>query len=523
MRVINSARNAAAGMVQWGIQMALNFIVRTVFIHTLSEGYLGIGGLFSSILTVLSLADLGVSSAVTYALYKPMAEKNIEKVKSLLWYFRRVYRIIGFVFFGLGLAVMPFLPYLAKGATDLVNLRFVFLLYLLEISASYWFFGYLSILPATDQRDYKLAPTRYAASIMSGVIRIVLLLVLRGVPAVSYYVYTSFGIVSSVLVNLLIRHKVMKLYPWARDLTAPPLPHEEKQALRKNMVGVTTNKVCAILNDGIDSTIVSALIGVAANGIFSNYLFIRTYLNKLLSLLFSGMHASIGELCAVESREKKESFFRSLQLMYFWIYGFCAICLWTLYDAFIIGVWLHDPKWKISGIAVFLLGFNFLIEGIAGAVVKYRDVHGMYWQTKYRYMVSSVLNAVLSVILVGPAKLGVAGALLGTMVSLVIMLSFDPVLVYREVFGKKAWAFYRMYFGYLALALATAALVYVLCRPFAAYTVLNFIWRLLICLVVPNGLWYILFRKRPEAQYLWNSARYVLDKFFKRSRGIPQK
>ena len=506
MRAVNSARNAAAGMVQWGIQMVLSFVVRTVFIYTLSEGYLGIGRLFSSILTVLTLADLGVSAAVSYALYKPMAEKNIEKVKSLLWYFRHVYRIIGFVFLGLGLAVMPLLPYLAKGATDLVNLRLVFLLYLLEISTSYWFFGYLSILPAADQCDYKLAGIRYAASVTVEAVRIVLLLLLRNVPPISYYVYTSLGILSNVLVNLLIRRKVEKLYPWSCDLTAPPLPKEEKQALRKNMVGVTTNKVCRILNDGIDSTIVSALIGVAANGVFSNYLFIRTYLNKLLSLLFSGMHASIGNLCAVETREKKESFFASLQLMYFWIYGFCAICLWTLYDAFIIGVWLHDPKWKISGIAVFFLGFNFLIEGIADAVVKYRDVHGMYWQTKYRYAASSILNAVLSVVLVGPAKLGVTGALLGTTVSLIVMLSFDPVIVYREVFGKKAWEFYRMYFSYLALALATAVLVYVLCRPFAAYTVVNFLLRLLICLIVPNGLWYLIFHKNKNFVYLRDTA-----------------
>ena len=518
MRVVNSARNAAAGMVQWGIQMILSFAVRTVFIYTLSEEFLGIGGLFSSILTVLSLTDLGVSAAVSYALYKPMAEQNHGKVKSLLRYFRNTYRIIGFVFLGLGLALMPALPYLAKGTTDLVNLQFIFLLYLLEISTSYWFFGYLSILPAADQRNYKLAPIQYTASVAVEAVRIVLLLALRGVPTISYYVYTSFGIVSKILVNLLVRRKVTKLYPWVRDLTAPPLPQEEKQALRKNMVGVTTNKVCRILNDGIDSTIVSALIGVAANGVFSNYLYIRTYLNKLLSLLFSGMHASIGNFCAVETREKKEAFFGSLQLMYFWVYGFCAICLWTLYDSFIIGVWLHDPKWKISGVAVFLLGFNFLIEGVAGAVVKYRDVHGMYWQTKYRYIVSSVLNAVLSVVLVGPAKLGVTGALLGTTVSLIVMLSFDPVMVYREVFEKKAWEFYRMYFGYLALALATAVLVYVFCRPFSEYTFANFLVRLLICLLVPNGLWYLIFRKNPNFVYLRDTALGLVRSIAKKFR-----
>ena len=157
---------------------------------------------------------------------------------------------------------------------------------------------------------------------------------------------------------------------------------------------------------------------------------------------------------------------------------------------------------------------------MAKAVIIYRDANGLYWQTKYRYIFSSVFNAVISIILVGPVGMGVTGALVGTTASLFIMLSFDPVLVFREVFHKKAWGYYRTYLGYLALTAATGALVYVLALPFSEYTLVNFLVQLLLCLVVPNGLWFLLFRKNENFLYLRDTAFGILRGLKKKFRII---
>lgn len=157
---------------------------------------------------------------------------------------------------------------------------------------------------------------------------------------------------------------------------------------------------------------------------------------------------------------------------------------------------------------------------MAKAVIIYRDVNGLFWQTKYRYIFSSVFNAVISNILVGLVGMGVTGALVGTTASLFIMLSFDPVLVFREVFHKKAWGYYRTYLGYLALTAATGALVYVLALPFSEYTLVNFLVRLLLCLVVPNGLWFLLFRKNENFLYLRDTAFGILRGLKKKFRII---
>lgn len=515
MRSWNSLKNMITGFGGEILNMLLNFAVRTVFIYTLSKAYTGINGLFSSILTVLSLSELGLGGAIGFAMYKPIAENDTEMLKTLMRFYRKAYRVIGFVFFGLGLLLLPVLPWLLKGTTDLVNVRMVYVLYILDIALSYWFFAYKGAILNASQKSYMVTMVNYVGSIVTAGARLLMLFLLRGNPALSFYCYTVVGILGNVLKNWLVKRRVDRIFPWLLDKNVRPMDENTRRDIMKNVVGMSANKVCMVLNDGIDSTILSAFLGVVAVGIFSNYLLLRSYVNKFLSTAFGALSASVGNLCAVESREKKEEFFHSLQLSYFWIYGFCAICLWILYDPFIAGVWL-DESWLLTKLDVFLLSANFLIEGVAGAVVKYRDASGLFWQTRYRYILSSLLNVVLSVVLVGPLGMGVSGALLGTTVSLLVMLSRDPVLVYRTVFEKKAGAFYRMYLGYLLLAAATGGLVWLLTLPFSEYTFVNCVIKLGICIAVPNGLWFCLFRKRPEFLYLKNTALSLGRKLLRR-------
>jgi hypothetical protein len=220
----------------------------------------------------------------------------------------------------------------------------------------------------------------------------------------------------------------------------------------------------------------------------------------------------VGNLCAVETKEKQESFFNSLQFTCFWIYGFGAICFYLLLDHFIAGVWIRKGGWLLSRLDVLLISANFLIEGMAKAVITFRDARGLYWQTRYRYIFSSVFNAALSIVLTGPLHMGVTGALLGTTASLVIMLSYDLALVYNHVFHKRSGVYYRTYFLQLMLVLGTGGLVYALCLPFSAYTLGSFFGRAAVCALVPNGLWYLIFRRDPRFDYLRETALGVLRK-----------
>lgn len=519
-RIKNSITNILTGAFGQILNIVLNFALRTVFLYFLGKEYAGINGVLSGVLQVLNLANLGIDGAIVYAMYKPLAEKNIDQSKALVAFYRKAYRLIGFLILAVGLALIPVLPYLLKDSTELVDIRIVYCLYLADTAASYWFFSYLTTVLQADQRKYVMTRVTYFTQIASTAAKTVVLFVMRKTPVLCFYVYTGTGMVFTVVRNLLLRVRCRKLYPWLKEKDARPLTKEERGGIFRNVVGMFSNNVCRVLNDGIDTTVISAMVGVANSGVFTNYILLRQYVISILRTVLDPLTASIGNLCAVESAEKKESFFHRLQFTCFWLYGFSAIGLWILSDHFIAGVWLRSTEWLLPAASVLFYALNLAIEGMAKAVIIYRDANGLFWQTKYRYIFSSVFNAVLSIVLVGPAGLGVTGALVGTTASLFIMLSFDPILVFREVFHKKAWGYYRTYLGYLALTAATGALVYVLVLPFSEYTLVNFLVRLLLCLAVPNGFWFLLFRKNENFLYLRDTAFGILRGLKKKFRKI---
>lgn len=432
----------------------LNFALRTVFLYFLGKEYAGINGVLSGVLQVLNLANLGIDGAIVYAMYKPLAEKNIDQSKTLVAFYRKAYRLIGFLILAVGLALIPVLPYLLKDSTELVDIRVVYCLYLADTAASYWFFSYLTTVLQADQRRYVMTRVTYFTQIASTAAKTVVLFAMRGTPVLCFYVYTGTGMVFTVVRNLLLRVRCRKLYPWLKEKDARPLTKEERGGIFRNVVGMFSNNVCRVLNDGIDTTVISAMVGVANSGVFTNYILLRQYVISILRTVLDPLTASIGNLCAVESAEKKESFFNRLQFTCFWLYGFSAIGLWILSDHFIAGVWLRSTEWLLPTASLF------------------------------------------------------------------IMLSFDPVLVFREVFHKKAWGYYQTYLGYLALTAATGALVYVLALPFSEYTLVNFLVRLLLCLVVPNGFWFLLFRKNENFLYLRDTAFGILRGLKKKFRKI---
>ena len=488
------------------LNLALSFAVRTVFIHTLGELYTGINSILAGVLTILNLANLGIDVAIAYAMYKPAAENDIPKLRSLLEFYRKAFLVIGAVILIAGLALTPVIPTLAKGVTDVKNLRYIYWLFLSDTVFTCWCFFYLTSILIVEQQRYVFILVDYYTGTIQALVRIAVLFLLRSRPMTAFYIYTILGIVTKLTRNYIVRCKVVKRYPWVLDKRPLPLTGEEKQGIYKNMVGMFASNVCRVLNDNLDTVIISGFLGVAVTAVYSNYLLIKFYISQLLKTIMDPLTESVGNLCAMESREKKESFFYTLHFFCFWLFGWCSICFWILFNPFIAGVWLLDTHWLLPELSVLLLTVNFLIEGLMKAVTIYRDANGLFWETKTRYVFSSVFNAVLSVVLVGPMHMGVTGALLGTTASVCIMLSFDPVLVYRKVFGRGAGRYYFLYFRDMAVVMATGALVHVLCLPLSAFTVWNFLLRGLVCAIVPNALWFLLYHRDPKFAYLRDTA-----------------
>lgn len=505
MRTINAFRNFITGFAGQALGMLLAFASRTVFIYVLGEEYLGVNGLFSSILSVLSFSELGIGTAITYELFKPIAEKDNEKIRSLMLFYKRAYLLVGSFIFFVGLLLIPALPYIMKETTDLVNVRVIYVLFLVNNAASYWFFAYKQNLLYCLQKNYLNTIISSGMSLLRTIVQIVLLLTLRKTPATAFYSYTVSGILLGLASNFVLKLQVDRMYPELREKGAAPLTKKQKDHIFKNTAGLTISSLSDIALNATDNLLISAFISVGTVGVYGNYLTLKSYIAKLMDTLFGSIAAGVGDVCAGDDVGKKEELFQVLQFTYFWLYGFSAICFWNLYNVFIAGVWLRDTKWLLPEAAVLLIVVNYLLDGLNGAVYKYRVANGLHWQVKYRYLASAVFNIIISYFLMGVCGLGVTGAVLGTTVSILIMVSFDPMLIYRHVFHKGAGEYYKRYLGYLGIILLTAGIAHALCLPFSEYNWTSFLVRLCVSLAVPNGLWILLFRRNRNYRYLKNS------------------
>lgn len=511
MRTKKTLREFAAGVAGQLFIELLALVVRTVFIYTLSKAYLGISGLFSSILTVLNISELGIGSAIAFALYKPYAEKDTAKMASLMQLYKKAYRIIGFVFLGAGLVVMPFLPFILKETTELVNIYFIYLLYLLNSCASYWFFSYKSVMLSVSQRRYQATIVRCVVRTATSALMVVSLLIFKSNPTLSFYIYTVLGILFQIVVNLVVARKVDRLFPFLKDTKAEKLEKTELKSIFKNISALSISKISGAALKAVDNIVISTMLvgGVSVVGVYSNYTLFTTSLSAFMTILANAVNPAVGNLYATESVEKNEKVFNCLNLLYFWMYSFCFICLWNLYNPFIGGVWINE-SWVLSDFAVFLISFNFLLLGIMGAPVRFIHAGGLYWNVRFRYVISAVLNIGLSILLAGPAGMGFEGVLLATTVSLLCMTALDPYIVFKHIFHKSPVRFYLKYVVSLLLSVGCGALIKLVCWPIAEYNFTGFAVRLVLCLAVPNLLWWLLFRKTEEFTYMLQAMKKAL-------------
>lgn len=514
-RTQNSVRNIAAGLIGQGLDLVLAFVNRAIFLKFLTTEYLGISGLFSNILSVLNLAELGIGTAIVFALYKPLATNDKDKIKSLMKIYRKAYFIIGLVIAILGCALMPFLSVFMKGSTDLVDEKIIFGLYIFQSIASYWFFAYKTALLQANQKSYISSIISYSVACIGKIIQIVFLYLLSSTPTLSFYIYTSWGVIFNISYNIIISKIVDKKYPFIKEKTVNPITKTEKEELTKNIYGLTLYKISSTANDAADSIIISSYVGVSLVGLYSNYRVVLTAIAHILEKIFAPLTASIGNMYVSEPVEKTESFFWKLHFVYFWLGGFCSICLFILFNPFIGEIWL-GKKYLLSSWTVFAIALNFLVDQLMGAPIRYRAACGLFYQSRYRAILATIVNITLSILSVKVFDFGVTGVIFATVISrLAVTLWFDPFILFKNVFGKSPWRYYCRYFRDLLLVILTGGITYYLSLLVPLEGILHFVLLLLLCMLFPNVLWLILFGHTEEFKYLKGVAEVYIKKILK--------
>lgn len=494
MRVRNSLINIVTGLMGQLILTLTGFASRTVFIMILGSTYLGVSGLFSNVLTLLSFAELGIGQAIIFSLYKPIAEHNEERICSLMRLYERVYRFLFCFVLGVGLLLLPVLPYIIRDIDSIPNIRVIYVLYVANSAMSY-LFAYRSSFITASQKNYIINCVTLCCNILMCATQIVALLVFR-----NYFVYLGIQIVFGFIPNIVSYIYSGRIFPFLKRKDIPALPGSELKKITENVKALIFYKVGTLALNSTDNIIISTYIGIVSVGIYSNYTLLTTTVSGFLSSIFSNLTASIGNLNAQESTEKKLFMFSVINLATFWFYSVCAVCLLVCMTPF-IHVWIGDEYVLPLSVSI-IIALNVYIGGMLFAPFNYRQTMGIFAEGKWRPIISAIINIVVSIIF---AKWwGLAGVLWGTAVArLTTNVWFDPYLVFKRGLNASPFPYFIDYGFKMVSFVAMAAIC---CRMTGYIPDDGILWVLLKAVVafsISNFVVFLLYFRSKEFKYLF--------------------
>lgn len=489
------------------LTVIFQFITRTIFINTLGTQYLGITGLFTNIVSMLSLTELGIGTAIIFKLYKPIEQNDEHKIYLLMNFYKKVYQIIGLVICIIGILLMPFLKLLIKEDVSFINIYLIFIMYLMQSVFSYLFFAYKSALIQANQKEYIITSITYLFQILSNVLQILCLVFFK-----SFTLFVVISIITTVLMNIVISKICDKMFPFINKKSTDRLNKEDKKSIFKDCYALTIYKINAVILNSTDNMIISGFLGLSVVGLYSNYLLIFTFVNTILTKIFSAITASLGNLHVGSDKRHEYEVFEAINFISFILFTVTAVSVAYVSNSF-ISVWLGE-EYLFSEDVVMLIGIRMYIEGQKKVLSTYRNTMGLFQQAKYRPLFGALINIVVSLILV--QYIGILGILLGTIIAdISTYMWYDPYAIFKYGFEKSVKSYYVKRIIYATIFF----IIFGLCFELTSVVVVDGIWQIvlnmIVCTVLPILIIFVVFCRTKEFKYIFNMVRKLVRKYSK--------
>lgn len=489
-RAQNAARNIFFGLVLNIYQIVVPFIMRTIMIYYMGMEYLGLNSLFTSVLSVLNLAELGVGSAMVYSMYKPIVDDDREQIKSLMRLYQTYYRLIGLVIAITGGILTPFIPHLIHGSLPAgMN---VYVLYLLNLAAtvlSYWLFAYKnSILDAYQRTDVVSKVTLFTNTVQY------LLQAVSIMKFHNYYAYVIMALVGQFLNNIIVAIFATKMYPDLRP--GKSLDKSIVKKINQRIRDLFTSRLGAVVVNSADTLVISAFLGLTMLAKYQNYYYILTAITGMVGVVYTSVTAGIGNSLMVESEEKNVKDLTKFTFIISWIAGFCSSCLLNLYQPFMV-LWVGERNLLSFGTVICLAIYFYIIE-INQLLNTYKDAGGIWYKDKFRPLVTGLVNVVLNLIMV--QFWGIYGIMLSTVLSM-LLVGMPWILhnLFTTMFNKKHFKkYFKKLMFYVGITTLNCIVSVFLCSFIQLKPIMTILLRLPICLIVPNLIYFLVYRKQKE-------------------------
>ena len=487
-RTFNAKRNVLSGVVKQVVGMVLTFLLRTVLLYVLGAEYQGLNGLFTSILQVLNLTDLGFSTAVVYVLYKPIAENDNDAICAIIRFLRRTYTVVGLVILALGLCIMPFLPRLVTGSIPYdINIYALFLVYLVNTSLSYLMFAYKSALLTAMQREDVVSKVYTISSFVLKLIQIILLLLFR-----NYYVYIFVMPVGTIINNVLLQISSKKLFP--RIVPKGSILSETKGVFVKQIKAIFIGRVADVARNAFDNIVISSILGLVTVAIYDNYYYIFTALFGGLSIIIHGVKAGVGNNLVLESIKKNYDDLQKFDFIYMTVVGWCAICMFCLYQPFMY-LWMRGKSsMLLNDFDMMLFCIYFYSINMTCVRGMYLSGYGLFHECRFWYIIEAISNLGLNIIL--GKLLGVTGILLATIITIVVFNYIPGTnIVFKHYFKKSPIFFYLHNMVYIAVTVGNAMICRWTCSFVPLSGVLGLLIKASICGLLSSGIYFAVYHK----------------------------
>lgn len=456
------------------------FFLRAVFVRTLAEEYLGLEGLFSNILGMLSLMELGIGPAMIVSLYRPIAEKNTGKIKSLMLLYRKAYTIIGVCVLIIGISLTPFLSFFIRDYPEgFHQINLIYFLYILNTGSSY-FWIYKQSLFIADQKNYLVNLWFNAARIVMLLVQMLVLLLTH-----DFILFLVVQILFTNGANLFISRRADRAYPYLKDKNTAPLDSESRNEVRNYALSSTVLNIGSKLVNSTDQLIITRFAGLISGGAYSSYILVSDALLSIERKMFSEITASIGNLNVVSEREKNYEVFTHLLFASNVVSTVFTVCLYCLFQDF-VQFWIGET-FVLDRATVIIIVLVFYLYSVRLPAQTFNSATGAFSRYRYRAVVEGLINLIVSIVLV--RKIGIVGVILGTAIScLAVPFWVEPYILFKFTFSASSMPYWRN----AVLNLAQTAVLVLICSSLCALLPLSglpaFLCKGLLCAALSVGL-----------------------------------
>ncbi len=497
----SSFKNMITAVSSNVLTIIVGLVAQAVFIKILGSEYLGLNGLFSNVISMLGIVELGMGSAIIYNMYKPIAENDHEKIKSLMQFYKKSYRIITLIISIIGIMIIPFIKYIVdiESVTVGINVYLVYILFLLETICSY-ILSYKRSMLYADQKEYIKNIIHMGYTILVNTMQLTFLYFTH-----DYYLYLIIKVMMRLVENIVISSYVNRRYSYLLDNNVTKLDSKTEKDIFQKIRALFFHKIGTFIVSGTDNIIISKYLGLVTVGLYSNYYMIINAVQTVINHIIQATRASVGNLLVTESKIKQFDVFNKIRFVNFWISCFSSICIFVIMDSFIT-IWI-GYKFVLPTKVLLVLVINFFIVSSRSTYGAFKEAAGIFYEDRFVPIIESLLNIVLSIIFV--KKFGLMGVFMGTIGSGLVLWCYSyPKYVYNKLFGRKISDYMKETIYYFIIFILIAGFTYSLAILISFDNVyLQFISNVLIALIVPNVIMLLLFSKDENFKYFINMLK----------------